>query len=249
MIGEWRQYTSTLTSVIWFRAQSLANMSSMWIPTTPHFLTFDILKQGTVFYDVVVGGGGGGSLRGLRYLKRCLQALPFPLSAVFRSFVFFALPHWPRAWHGVLHSCFERNLDSADKSSRKQCDVMMTSHHVIVSIKLCLDVGNDEYIILLHSPWHAGTHLTPNYSDVTVAMNPCTLPYNVPISTSSKSYNLYGMLLLSSVQSAANTTTSFQFTFRSAQTSCFLELFLLTSAHEQSPTYIQDLVTRYTPPR
>ena len=33
-------------------------------------------------------GGGGGSLRGLRYLKRCLQALPFSLSAVFRSFVF-----------------------------------------------------------------------------------------------------------------------------------------------------------------
>lgn len=60
MIGEWRQYTSTLTSVIWFRAQSLANMSSMWIPTTPLFLTFDILKQGTVFYDVVVGGWGEG---------------------------------------------------------------------------------------------------------------------------------------------------------------------------------------------
>ena len=160
------------------------------------------------------GGGGGGSLRGLRYLKRCLQALPFSLSAVFRSFafhrslVFFALPHWPRAWHRVLYSYFERNLDSADKSSRKQCDVMMTTHHVIVSIKLCLDVGNDEYIILLHSPWHAGPHLTPNYSDVTVAMNPCTLPYKVPISTSSNSYNLYGMLLLSSVQSPANTTTS-----------------------------------------
>ena len=125
-----------------------------------------------------------------------------------RSLVFFALPHWPRAWHRVLYSYFERNLDSADKSSRKQCDVMMTTHHVIVSIKLCLDVGNDEYIILLHSPWHARPHLIPNYSDVTVAMNPCTLPYNVPISTSSKSYNLYGMLLLSSVQSPANTTTS-----------------------------------------
>ena len=132
----------------------------------------------------------------------------FSRSFFHRSLVFFALPHWPRAWHRVLYSYFERNLDSADKSSRKQCDVMMTSHHVIVSIKLCLDVGNDEYIILLHSPWHAGPHLTPNYSDVTVAMNPCTLPYKVPISTSSKSYNLYGMLLLSSVQSAANTTTS-----------------------------------------
>ena len=132
----------------------------------------------------------------------------FARSFFHRSLVFFALPHWPTAWHRVLYSYFERNLDSADKSSRKQCDVMMTSHYVIVSIKLCLDVGNDEYIILLHSPWHADPHLTPNYSDVTVAMNPCTLPYKVPISTSSKSYNLYGMLLLSSVQSPANTTTS-----------------------------------------
>ena len=67
------------------------------MPTTPHFLTFDILKQGTVFYDVVVGGGGGGSLRGLRYLKRCLQALPFPLSAVFLSFVFSPLARFFRS--------------------------------------------------------------------------------------------------------------------------------------------------------
>ena len=215
MIGEWRQYTSRRTSVIWFRAQSLANMSRMWIPTTPHFLTFDILKQGTVFYDVVAGGRGEGVVcadwgiwKDAYWLSPSLFPPFFARSFFHRSLVFFALPHWPRAWHRVLYSYFERNLDSADKSSRKQCDVMMTTHHVIVSIKLCLDVGNDEYIILLHSPWHAGPHLTPNYSDVTVAMNPCILPYNVPISTPSKSYNLYGMLLLSSVQSPANTTTS-----------------------------------------
>ena len=30
----------------------------------------------------------------------------------------------------------------------KQCDVVMTSYHIIVSIKFCLDVGNDECIIL-----------------------------------------------------------------------------------------------------
>ena len=30
----------------------------------------------------------------------------------------------------------------------EQCDVMMTSNYVIVSITLCLDIGNDEYIIL-----------------------------------------------------------------------------------------------------
>ena len=30
----------------------------------------------------------------------------------------------------------------------EQCDVIMTSNYVIVSINLCLDIGNDEYIIL-----------------------------------------------------------------------------------------------------
>ena len=30
----------------------------------------------------------------------------------------------------------------------KQCDVVMTSYHIIVPIKFCLDVGNDECIIL-----------------------------------------------------------------------------------------------------
>ena len=207
-------YFNTYVSHLVSRAESSKHVEHV----NPYYTTlFDVWHFEARNCFLRCGGwgvGGGGSLRGLRYLKRCLQALPFPLSAVFlslvfhRSLVFFALPHWPRAWHRVLYSYFERNLDSADKSSRKQCDVMMTTHHVIVSIKLCLDVGNDEYIILLHSPWHAGPHLTPNYSDVTVAMNPCTLPYKVPISTSSKSYNLYGMLLLSSVQSAANTTTS-----------------------------------------
>lgn len=60
MIGEWRQFTSTLTSVIWFRAQRLANMSSMWIPTTPHFLTCDILKFWSKELFLRCGGGGGG---------------------------------------------------------------------------------------------------------------------------------------------------------------------------------------------
>ena len=184
----------------------------MWIPTTAHFLTFDIFKQRTIFYDV---GGGGGVCADRGIWKDAHRLFPslfptfFALSLFHRSLVLFALPHWPRAWHRVLYSYFEKNLDSADKFNRKQCDVMMTSHHIIVSIKLCLGVGNDEYIILLHSPWHAGpAHLTPNYSDVTVVMNPCTLPYNVPISTTSKSYNLYGMLLLPSAHSPANTTTS-----------------------------------------
>ena len=163
---------------------------------------FDILKQGTVFYEVGGEGEEGVVCADWGIWKDAYRLSPslFP--------PFFAPPHSPRAWDRVLHGYFERNLDSADKFNRKQCDFMMTSHHVIVSIKLCLDVGYDKYIILLHSPWHAGPHLTPSYSNVTVAMNPCTLPYNVPISTSSKSYNLYGMLLLSSVQSPANTTTS-----------------------------------------
>ena len=30
----------------------------------------------------------------------------------------------------------------------EQCDVIMTSNYVIVSITLCLDIGNDQYIIL-----------------------------------------------------------------------------------------------------
>ena len=30
----------------------------------------------------------------------------------------------------------------------EQCDVIMTSNYVILSITVCLDIGNDEYIIL-----------------------------------------------------------------------------------------------------
>ena len=30
----------------------------------------------------------------------------------------------------------------------EQCDVIITSNYVIVSMTLCLDIGNDEYIIL-----------------------------------------------------------------------------------------------------
>lgn len=32
--------------------------------------------------------------------------------------------------------------------SNFQCDVIITSNYVIVSMTLCLDIGNDEYIIL-----------------------------------------------------------------------------------------------------
>ena len=132
---------------------SRANMLSMWIPTTPHFLT--VWNKELFFYE---GGGGEGSGADWGIWRDAHRLFPslfppfFARSLFHHSLVcfFFAPPHWPRAWHRLLYSYFERNLDSADKFNRKQCDVMMTSHHVIVSIKLSLDVGNDEYIILLH---------------------------------------------------------------------------------------------------
>ena len=34
------------------------------------------------------------------------------------------------------------------RQGMEQCDVIMTSNYVIVSITLCLNIGNDEYIIL-----------------------------------------------------------------------------------------------------
>lgn len=125
---------------------------------------FDILKQGTVFYEVsgVVAQIGvfEKMLTGSLLLSFCRFSLVRFFTA--RSFFFFnfAPLRWPRAWHRLLYSYFERNMDSANKFNRKQCDVMMTPHHVIVSIKLCLDVENDEYIILVHSSRHAGLHLT-----------------------------------------------------------------------------------------
>ena len=78
------------------RTQSQTNMKSVWNPPTLHILTFNILTQETVFLEVPKEGGslgrGVGVLCGLSYLKICLQACPFCLSAVFRSLAFSPLP-------------------------------------------------------------------------------------------------------------------------------------------------------------
>jgi len=72
MIGQslW-QFSLSLTSIIWLRALSLTNTSSMWSPPTPRLLT---LWHLTIRETVFSGG------RGLRYLKRCLNTgSPLPL--------------------------------------------------------------------------------------------------------------------------------------------------------------------------
>ena len=68
-------YVVTYVNHLALRAQSQTNMASVWDPPIPHILTFWQEKRYFSGSCGVVGGKG--------YLKRCSQALPYNLPAVF----------------------------------------------------------------------------------------------------------------------------------------------------------------------
>lgn len=63
-------YFNTYVSHLVSRAQSLANISSMRIPTTPHFLTFKEL------FFMKCGGGGGGVVAQIEVFEKMLTGSP-----------------------------------------------------------------------------------------------------------------------------------------------------------------------------
>ena len=121
MIGRFWQLTST-TSVAWLRTlrDEQKNMASLWNRPTTHILTIEQLSfwHEKRFFWKWAGTWGRGGGRGLWYLYRCLQAVPFALPAVFRSLalIFHYLPaiftrlQWPRAWRRlVIMRSLQRN--------------------------------------------------------------------------------------------------------------------------------------------
>lgn len=96
-------YVNTYVNHVACQAQSQTNVAGVWNP--PPIAHFDTTNSFP------------GS--GLRHLKKCLQALPFSLTAVFRcSPPLFSPRHWPRTWHRLrlnLISQTKHNLSRLPK--------------------------------------------------------------------------------------------------------------------------------------
>ena len=85
LVDRFWQFTSTLTLITWFVQR---RVKQTW-RACETLLQLHILTRQIVFLEV-----------GWGIYKICLQALPFPLTAVFRcSPPLFSRRHWPRTWH------------------------------------------------------------------------------------------------------------------------------------------------------
>ena len=73
-------YFNTYINHLTLSVQSLTNMSSMWNPLTLHLLTFWHL---TFWHEKWLWRKWAGQSPWMRYLKRCLQALPLSLFLLF----------------------------------------------------------------------------------------------------------------------------------------------------------------------
>ena len=85
MIGQFVTvwYFNTYINHLALHVQSLTNVLSMWNPLTLHLLMFWHL---TFWHEKWLWRKWAGQSPWMRYLKRCLQALPFSLPAFFASF-------------------------------------------------------------------------------------------------------------------------------------------------------------------
>ena len=97
-------YVNTYVNHVAYLVQSQTNVAGVWSPpTTAHFDTTNSFPRSE-----------------LRHLKKCLQALPFSLTAVFRcSPPLFSRRHWPGTWHRLrLNSITQtkHNLSRLPKS-------------------------------------------------------------------------------------------------------------------------------------
>ena len=103
LVNLWQFDISTLNiNHLALRVQSLTNVLSMWNPLTLHLLTFWHL---TFWHEKWLWRKWAGQSPWMRYLKRCLQALPFSLPA------FFCFIHYFTTSSHFLFMCTDREPD------------------------------------------------------------------------------------------------------------------------------------------
>lgn len=105
-------YFNIYTLIIWLRARRVKQIcrASETLLHSTIWHALDIFTRQTVFQEVGWGGGGEwtdcGIWKDAYSLSHSLFAPFFARSLIHYSLIFFARPHWPRAWHRLRSLVF-----------------------------------------------------------------------------------------------------------------------------------------------